>query len=226
MICWNNPDVVFLDKAIISTLDYNNSNCNHHIESKHTIDELPAEFKKDESKSLPGSVCSKKQVNKITNYGTENPIKASPTIALHLMYSFFNEANIAIKQANSQHLKEYTNYILDNAKDLSKKRGELYFSPYKYKLMESSCFSWLLTDLKYLVNYSRSYYRDNCRMQQPFINVSHDGWDSKDYDILGVSIHFVVPVYWRVLNIAVGLKRIQSKKSANIVEATRLILKR
>jgi len=38
----------------------------------------------------------------------------------------------------------------------------------------------------------------------PFITVGHDGWDSKDMDMLGVSIHFTDIANGRKENIAIG----------------------
>ena len=60
----------------------------------------------------------------------------------------------------------------------------------------------------------------------PFITVSHDGWDSKDNDILGVSIHFVVPQHWKMVSLAIGLRRIYSKSSQAVVDAITNILLR
>jgi hypothetical protein len=59
-----------------------------------------------------------------------------------------------------------------------------------------------------------------------FICVSHDGWDSKDNDVLGVSIHFIIPVYWQVVNLAIGLKRTLNKKSNDLSNEAKKILNR
>ena len=83
-----------------------------------------------------------------------------------------------------------------------------------------------VTSLKELVLYSRSYYEDKFKKREPFICISHDGWDSVDHDILGVCVHFVVPGYWRMINVAVGLKRIRSKKSKSVAKAIHIILER
>ena len=83
-----------------------------------------------------------------------------------------------------------------------------------------------VSSLKELVNYSRAYYLQKLNKHVPFLCVSHDGWDSLDHDVLGVSLHFIVPVYWKVINVAVGLKRIRSKKSVDTSNVILLILKR
>jgi hypothetical protein len=83
-----------------------------------------------------------------------------------------------------------------------------------------------VSSLKELVQYSRNYYLEKFKKKVPFICVSHDGWDSKDHDILGVCVHFVIPGYWKVVNLAAGLKRIRTKKSVATAKAVHIILER
>ena len=83
-----------------------------------------------------------------------------------------------------------------------------------------------VSSLKELVQYSRNYYEEKFSKIIPYIFVSHDGWDSKDHDILGVCVHFIVPGYWKVINLAAGLKRIRSKKSVATAQAIHIILER
>jgi hypothetical protein len=60
----------------------------------------------------------------------------------------------------------------------------------------------------------------------PFICVAHDGWDSKDHDIHGVSIHFLIPYDFVYIGMVVGLQHINSKKSADTVEHINWISRR
>jgi hypothetical protein len=83
-----------------------------------------------------------------------------------------------------------------------------------------------VSSLKELVIYSRDYYKGKFIKNVPFLCVSHDGWDSIEHDILGVCLHFIVPGYWKVINLAIGLKRIRSKKSADMTKAIFIILER
>jgi hypothetical protein len=87
-------------------------------------------------------------------------------------------------------------------------------------------FAKFILSLKELVTYSRNYYKTKLSKCIPFLCVSHDGWDSLDHDILGVSLHFIVPGHWKVINVAVGLKRIRSKKSVATSNAILVILER
>ena len=83
-----------------------------------------------------------------------------------------------------------------------------------------------VSSLKKLVNYLRNYYLDKFSKTVPFICISHDGWDSKDHDILGVCVYFIVPGYWKVINLAAGIKSIRSKESVATAKAIHIILER
>jgi hypothetical protein len=80
--------------------------------------------------------------------------------------------------------------------------------------------------LKEIVTFSREHYNTTFSKNVPFLCISHDGWDSLEHDVLGVSLNFIVPVHWKVINVAVGLKRIRSKKSIDTCNAILLILRR
>lgn len=173
-------------------------------------------------KSGPSSFKQKK----MTKY-TDDTTKVSPAIGLSLLYQFFNDANIAIKQASNKHLRAFTDFLIDNGNQLKGKKSECYFTRYKYKKMESESFSYFVVAVRNIMNFCRGYYKEKFKVDDtPFLMVSHDGWDSKDNDMLGVSIHICVPSYWKVLNIAIGLKRVTSKKSKDTVEAIKVILNR
>jgi hypothetical protein len=71
-----------------------------------------------------------------------------------------------------------------------------------------------------LVEQTRQFYKNQTNNPDgiPFICVAHDGWDSTDHDILGVSIHLLIPYDWVYVSMAVGLQRMSSKQSADTVE--------
>jgi len=62
--------------------------------------------------------------------------------------------------------------------------------------------------------------------EPPFISVAHDIWDSKDAQILGVSIFFHHPFTGRSWAIAIGLKQTLVKDGVKVAEATLDILRR
>jgi hypothetical protein len=124
-----------------------------------------------------------------------------------LMYRFFNMANIAITQAGNLYLQEYVRYAVENANLLKSRKNKVDFSKYKYKCREFGDFSSFVDRVTYLVCNAQTYYKAqfHSRNSVPFLNVSHDGWDSNDHDILGVSIHLLDPNDWTEINLAIGL---------------------
>ena len=57
--------------------------------------------------------------------------------------------------------------------------------------------------------------------------IAHDGWDSVDSDVLGVSLHFVNPIEWRMIRIAIGLQVfLKGKTALKLAEQINVILKR
>jgi hypothetical protein len=234
MLCWNNSSKKVLD-GVISTNNYNPSNCITHIVNMHTKSEAPyIKFPNEVVISLDhhqstqvtigsgsGSTASKKK-----NYGT--PSKYACEKANGLLYKFFNSANIAIRQANNEFLHDYTRYLIGNANILQSQQSNLLFSRYKYIKQELLLFNTFTTMVTNLVDRSRQFYKQQTNNQNgiPFLCVAHDGWDSKDHDVLGVSIHFIIPGEWVYLSMAVGLQRVESKRSADTVEHINKILRR
>jgi hypothetical protein len=225
MICWNNPKKN-LASAVLVTKNYNRSNLNGHLLRCHAQSEVPDMYSDistiTKSVSLSSTSLTQK---KITNYGNDDQV--TPSIGLSYLYNFFNEANIAINQANNKNLKAFIDFLIDNGNQMKLRKEDCYFTRYKYKKLELESFKFFLHSVRNVINFCRGYYKEKLKVDNtPFLMVSHDGWDSKDNDMLGVSIHLCVPKYWMVLNIAVGLKRVTSKKSKATVEAIKVILNR
>jgi hypothetical protein len=173
----------------------------------------------------PGSVsCVGLRQNLISQY--QDTVNATPAVAMSYLYSFFNEANIAIDQANNKNLNQFIDYMLDNATSLrAKHKNNCYFSRWKYKKQEVNQFYQFIATVKYLTKYTRNLYEKKLNTSfVPFVYVSHDGWDSKDNDMMGVSIHFIVPGYWQPISVAVGLKRYYNKTSKNMAAVIMSVL--
>ena len=229
-LCWVNPKKS-LAGSILQSSKFNRSNANHHLMTQHKKEEVPDLHHQDIS-TVTNSVSQKTgrssmKQKKITMYSDDTLTKVSPGVGLSLLYQFFNDANIAIHQASNKNLRAFTDFLIDNGNQLKTKKSECYFSRYKYKKMESQSFSYFVVAIRNIMSFCRGFYKEKFKVNDtPFLMVSHDGWDSKDNDMLGVSIHICIPTYWKVLNIAVGLKRVTSKKSKDTVEAIKVILNR
>ena len=205
--------------------DYNPSNIKSHLRTTHLPEETPALFSDVSTITNTNTIVTSK-VTMQSSFFYQPAANATPQIALSYLYNFFNEANVAICQTNNEHLSMFINYLLDNASQLQKKRQDCLFSRHKYMVQREDRYLKFVCSIKEIVSFSRDYYKSMFSKNEPFLCVSHDGWDSLEHDVLGVSLHFIVPVYWKVINVAVGLKRIRSKKSIDTCNAILLILKR
>jgi hypothetical protein len=212
-LCWQRTDRS-LASCFVSIVNKNYSNAWSHLQTKHKQEEYPklcssATIVVDSEKAGLGGM----KQNLISDFKSEGFQQASSKIALTHLYRFFNDANIAIDQSNNNNLRQFVSYIIDNASSLRQRKTECYFSKYKYKKYEVEVFHDFLNLLRKLIAYTREHYNHNLKTKIPFLYVAHDGWDSNDYDILGVSIHFVLPNSWLPISLSVGLQRISSKKS-------------
>jgi hypothetical protein len=81
--------------------------------------------------------------------------------------------------------------------------------------------------VKRIVGKTRSWLLDQTKATSvPFITVGHDGWDSKDKDMLGVSLHLVDMEKGKKVTIAVGLQQLHSKKAVDVSDHVLKILER
>lgn len=228
MLCWEKKEKALLE-CIILTKDYNPSNCKTHIGNQHKDEVIPGLFPEETTLAANTNLVAGSKVSKQSSllfFQQNIGYIATPQIAHSFLYNFFNECNIAIQQANNSHLISFIDYLLENASQLSSKKKQCHFSRHKYMKQRDERFSKFIYSLTELVTYSRDYYKTQLSKSIPFLCVSHDGWDSIDHDILGVSLHFIVPGHWNVINVAVGLKRIHSKKSVETSDVILSILKR
>jgi hypothetical protein len=249
-ICWANP-LKELARCMFSTdIKWNHTNCAAHIRTAHPDIDLqkladaiivlnkgtgtsqkiiPIDSNSDSDSEIETVV----EENKDSKTETKKKISPfavkvlKPTEALKSLYYFFNEANIAINQTDNVHFKKFINYVIDNGTNYKYRKQELYFSRYKYKKIENIEFSTFVHNIRNIVKFCRDFYVNETNdVIMHFICVSHDGWDSKDNDVLGVSIHFIIPVYWQVVNLAIGLKRTLNKKSNDLSNEAKKILNR
>ena len=80
----------------------------------------------------------------------------------------------------------------------------------------------------HLASRARDFYRKGRSDGQvvPFLYVMHDGWDSKDFDVMGCSIQLVDPETGQLLTVAVGLQRSKGKKSIEMADHIEQMLRR
>ncbi|MCU0338122.1 MAG: hypothetical protein MUF12_09740 [Sediminibacterium sp.] len=129
-----------------------------------------------------------------------------------LLHLFFNSCNIAIRQSRNVHLKDLLQELVMHGSLLKNVSNKIFFTRYSYKKEEKKMFSNIVTNVMESVKRSRDFYEYATGSKGiPFLNVSHDGWDSKRHDILGACIHYVCPETWCQISVPIGLKRINRR---------------
>jgi hypothetical protein len=192
---------------------------------RHSEDEAPLWYEKQEE-----SVQGTSTTAALTTSGLFNqyvPSGMSKTeITSDLLYKFFNSANIAIRQASNTYLHDLLKHLVENASHYQKNMKQLSFSKSKYKYQQNKSFYRFVHFVKSAVSATRAYYTERVGVSVPFITVAHDGWDSKKNDVLGVSIHFVVPHNMIRLEMPVGLQKLGAKTSVEVANQIMKILSR
>ena len=94
--------------------------------------------------------------------------------------------------------------------------------------MRYRAFSNYVSFVIHLVSRAREYYKKASpnNASVPFLYVMHDGWDSKDFDQIGVSIQLVDPDSGRLLTVALGLQQLQGMESIEVADHIERILRR
>jgi hypothetical protein len=230
MLCWNDA-TKSLGECVVMTTRFSVSNASSHLLRNHDKTVIPELYAASDVSSVTQSISEKgSRIVQSTIRPNQLQFKPNGTsrVALSHLYSFFNEASVAIEQSSNVHLTNFISYLLDNAEVLRLKKNDCFFSRWKYKKQEYAQFFTFISTVKYLVNFTRDYYKTVLNVEGgiPFISVSHDGWDSKDNDVLGVCIHFVVPHHWKMVSMAIGLRRVYSKTAEHLVNAIKNILLR
>jgi hypothetical protein len=201
----------------------NPSNAGIHLRHVHSWIDAPHWFdnqfaaKENEDKKRTIKSQFKLQATKF------NPFN----VVLEHLYRFFNSANVAVRQSKNEHLEMFMNYLIDNADVLKTKRKSIAFSPFKYRQIETRFFLEIMVFVRSIIRFSRDYYRDAlCKDSVAFVCVSHDGWDSRRHDILGCSIHMIVPYHFVQISLPVGLQVLENKSSESVVQHLNKMLSR
>ena len=128
MLCWN-IDTIPLGACVVATTRFSISNASSHLLRNHKEIEIPDLYAASTISSVTQSV-SKKGTGLIQSTIQPNQLQfkpnGTPRVALSHLYSFFNEASIAIEQSSNVHLTNFISYILDNAESLRPKKSRMF----------------------------------------------------------------------------------------------------
>ena len=238
-----------LAQCVVALKGNNPSNCKQHMTNKHKEDMPGKEFRmlmkesEDEnSNSIQRLLASGSAVSRTASssasVGGGSLVGAFPFAKTKipkqiiqrgndLQLHFMRSCNIAARHGNSQDLKNYLDHVLDNSLFYNKNRSSMLMGRLKVSNQRYRSFNQLVNVVKGMVDRSREWLKVQTKSNNtPFITVGHDGWDSKDRDMLGICIHFVDIDKGKMRTIAVGLQEAHSKKSAPTAEHTLSMLER
>ena len=106
-------------------------------------------------------------------------------------------------------------HVADNPKFYSDPKIKVGLSKDRFTKLRVNHFSRFIQFATNIISNTLSYIMSTVGANEsvPFLNVLHDAWDSKEYNIMGVSVQFVDFESGSVLTLAVGLQRSTCKKA-------------
>jgi hypothetical protein len=239
-----------LSSCIVILHKTNNSNCKQHILARHKDDLFGKKFHADnDSESAVGSSKTSSISRTVFLEGAgsgagagrggsdsvggsyfarvKNPkwiVEKANELQLQLMRA----CNIAAHHGNSPEFQRFVDHIVDHSHYFSQNRGSMLMGRRKLSNQRYHSFNKLLYVVRRIVGNTRVWMCEQTKAGSsiPFITVGHDGWDSKDKDMLGVSIHLVDIEKAKKVTIAVGLQQLHSKKAVDVAEHVLKILQR
>jgi hypothetical protein len=240
--CFRN-ELMPLTGCVVSLLGNNNSNCKQHMVSKHKEDLWGKQYKVDTegTGNTGASLSSKKKAGSGSvahSLGEPSPsgcffsrTNKVPQMIVQrgndLQLQFMRSCNVAACHANSPELKNFLEHIVDNTHFYSRNKSSMVMGRHKVSNQRYKSFNQLVQVVKSMVDKTRNWLQEQTMAKKiPFLTVGHDGWDSKDKDMLGVCVHFTDIEQSKRRTIALGLQQSHSKKSKDIAEHTLKILER
>ncbi len=218
-LCWDDVTKPLTKSFIkLNTIKHNYGNAQKHLSGVHKINDLSNTSSSVSITDLSSHTSSLKVKGGTINSLEKHGFKPAGWEDAHVfMYRFFNSAG------------QYQDYLIDNASALSNKQNnrDKYFTRNKYLKYQYKDFHSFLTTVQQLVLFTKLYYQQKCKtVKFPFLYILHDSWDSAEYNVLGVSVRFVVPKIWVTVNFALGLQRHDDKTSQGILKKILVILER
>jgi hypothetical protein len=145
-----------------------------------------------------------------------------------LQLQFMRGCNIAACHGNNPLLRNYLDHVLEHSHFYSRNKSMLLMGRQKVSKQRYRSFNQMVDLISLMVERSRNWLIEQTGSSKaiPFLTVGHDGWDSKDKDMLGVCIHFVDMEKGKRRTIAIGLQQSFSKKSEPTAQHVLKILMR
>ena len=132
-----------------------------------------------------------------------------------MIHDFLVQCNVAARHSNLEYLVKLVCHVAENPKFYADPKNKVGLAKEKYTKLRLNHFSRFIQFVSGIVSNTRSFLMSTTGSTDtiPFLYVLHDGWDSKDNDILGCSIQFADYDTGKVVTLAAGLQRTPSKKA-------------
>lgn len=227
MLCWNNPKKSVMS-AVVKTNNYNPGNCISHIKHCHTAEEAPLIFADIGKKSEASSEVHETSENPRAKSLFQKMNKKGSTECLQfLVYKFITVNGLPARLARSPELSEILCFTIENSPNLQKlQENDLRLSQFKFEKIQVKQFNATITTIKFIVDSNQEFFKDIFGRTVPFLTIAHDIWDSKDYQILGVSLFLICSKTGMRLQMPIGLLRARGKSAQDIARETLSICQR
>lgn len=216
-----------LRKCLLTAHNNGPGNSVTHMQRRHTREEVPLYWKHVEAKDQATVESTLPTGKEFFGVQSTMDLMSSADVANKaekLLYRFFNTANVAMNQTSNVHLQELMQLLVAKGGTCHKAKKQIKFTMHRYKEQEFKAFAAFVTFVSKAISTAREYYVGSAGKHIPFLNIGHDGWDSKRKDILGVTVHMVHPVNWVTIALPIGLKHTECKRSEETVAQINMIL--
>ena len=144
-----------------------------------------------------------------------------------LQFRFANNNNIAqraITDSACPEFREAFDFAVA-ASDLLKKAKSIHMGKDMYTSLRKDDYETIMTTVGDMARHARDAYSNLAGKPISFVTVGHDGWDSKQKDLVGVTPYFYIPGTGKVCKAPVGLFNCKNKKAQETAEDCEGILK-
>ena len=234
LICFKDP-MRKLAQCIVSSPNWNPSNFESHVKHRHKREEAPELFIKKENLVMESAITalkrSSEESTKASSGGMKDHVMTLNKKELlddfrYKFYRYLTQTGSPINAGSSEEFKKLLDFILGNVVGLRKYKDDCRLTRDSYYSQQLKSSATTIHVIRSVVSFTRAWLMKRTKKHVPFLYVSHDVWESIQTEILGVSIHLVVPEIWRAISIPIGLKECHSKKAVAVAEDTNIVLER
>jgi hypothetical protein len=119
-----------LEKCVFSLRIWNAGNCETHLKSKHTREQCPKVFTKNEVKemikiekeTLSTITSSQKSTSSVFSFFASYKPEEAMNLFHEKLYKFMNTSGLSIRQGTNPHLRDLLSFVVDQASLLKKSR--------------------------------------------------------------------------------------------------------